>query len=318
MNENDICSRLFRITISQFKLFVSSCSSKYLKAMIEPGTAVGAIGGQSIGEPGTQMTLKTFHFAGVASMNVTLGVPRIKEIINAAKSISTPIITAHLECDNDIKAARIVKARIEKTCLGEICKYIYEVYNAEQCYINIKINFDIIQDLNLEVSIESIRNAILNSKLKLKEKNVMIKGTDELRVYPYELKREKMLPLIQTLKQALPYVVVKGLKTVARAVISDISKGTTKYQLLVEGADLRGVMGITGVKGIETTCNHVMEVEKRLGVEAARLTIVKEIQTTMEGHGLSVDFRHLMLLADVMTFQGYFLLLFVFVFLEKF
>lgn len=53
---------------------------------------MGAIGAQSIGEPGTQMTLKTFHFAGVASMNVTLGVPRIKEIINAAKTISTPIM----------------------------------------------------------------------------------------------------------------------------------------------------------------------------------------------------------------------------------
>lgn len=65
------------------------------------GTAVGAICAQSIGEPGTQMTLKTFHFAGVASMNITLGVPRIKEIINAAKSISTPIITASLDVDNN-------------------------------------------------------------------------------------------------------------------------------------------------------------------------------------------------------------------------
>jgi DNA-directed RNA polymerase III subunit RPC1 len=78
-------------------VFVQGCASKYLKAMIEPGTAVGAIGGQSIGEPGTQMTLKTFHFAGVASMNVTMGVPRIKEIINAAKSIHTPIVTAPLD-----------------------------------------------------------------------------------------------------------------------------------------------------------------------------------------------------------------------------
>lgn len=61
---------------------------------------MGAICAQSIGEPGTQMTLKTFHFAGVASMNITLGVPRIKEIINAAKNISTPIITANLDVDD--------------------------------------------------------------------------------------------------------------------------------------------------------------------------------------------------------------------------
>ena len=89
-------------------------------ACVRVGTAVGAIGAQSIGEPGTQMTLKTFHFAGVASMNVTLGVPRIKEIINAAKNISTPIITATLVVDDQERSARIVKARIEKTYLGDV------------------------------------------------------------------------------------------------------------------------------------------------------------------------------------------------------
>lgn len=67
-----------------------------MRAKIEPGTAVGALAAQSIGEPGTQMTLKTFHFAGVAAMNITQGVPRIKEIINASPKISTPIITATL------------------------------------------------------------------------------------------------------------------------------------------------------------------------------------------------------------------------------
>ena len=70
------------------------------------------------------MTLKTFHFAGVASMNVTLGVPRIKEIINAAKTVSTPIITATLAKDDDERAARIVKARIEKTHLGDVRAFL--------------------------------------------------------------------------------------------------------------------------------------------------------------------------------------------------
>ncbi len=81
---------------------------------------MGAVAAQSIGEPGTQMTLKTFHFAGVASMNVTLGVPRIKEIINAAKAINTPIIAAKLVSEKNERAARIVKGRIEKTYLGDI------------------------------------------------------------------------------------------------------------------------------------------------------------------------------------------------------
>jgi hypothetical protein len=86
---------------------------------------VGAVGAQSIGEPGTQMTLKTFHFAGVASMNVTLGVPRIKEIINAAKFISTPIISCKLVTSDSEASARIVKGRLEKTLLGDVRLPIY-------------------------------------------------------------------------------------------------------------------------------------------------------------------------------------------------
>lgn len=82
--------------MSQLVEFMHTCKEKYMRAKIEPGTAVGALAAQSIGEPGTQMTLKTFHFAGVASMNITQGVPRIKEIINANSNISTPIITACL------------------------------------------------------------------------------------------------------------------------------------------------------------------------------------------------------------------------------
>jgi DNA-directed RNA polymerase III subunit RPC1 len=66
------------------------------------------------------MTLKTFHFAGVASMNVTLGVPRIKEIINAAKLISTPIISCKLVTSDSEASARIVKGRLEKTHLGDV------------------------------------------------------------------------------------------------------------------------------------------------------------------------------------------------------
>ena len=109
------------VTKPQLDEFLERCVTKYRSKRIEPGSAVGAVGAQSIGEPGTQMTLKTFHFAGVASMNVTLGVPRIKEIINASKNISTPIITASLECDDNVKAARVVKGRVEKTTLGEVC-----------------------------------------------------------------------------------------------------------------------------------------------------------------------------------------------------
>merc|ERR1719199_1238305 len=81
----------------QLVKLVDRCTNKLIGAVMQPGEPVGAVAAQSIGEPATQMTLKTFHFAGVASMNVTLGVPRIKEIINAARNIATPLIMAELE-----------------------------------------------------------------------------------------------------------------------------------------------------------------------------------------------------------------------------
>lgn len=126
-----------KVTKEQLLVFLNICWTKYVKAKIEPGnfslsptflfeaytsqgSTVGAVGAQSIGEPGTQMTLKTFHFAGVASMNVTLGVPRIKEIINAAKMISTPIISCKLVTSDSEASARIVKGRLEKTHLGDV------------------------------------------------------------------------------------------------------------------------------------------------------------------------------------------------------
>merc|ERR1719271_1810537 len=113
-------------TQMQLEAFVNRCALKYTQAMLPPGEAVGSVAATSIGEPATQMTLKTFHFAGVASMNVTLGVPRIKEIINASKTISTPIITCTLLDQTNEVSARIVKGRIERTTLGDICKYYKE------------------------------------------------------------------------------------------------------------------------------------------------------------------------------------------------
>ena len=72
--------------------------------------------------------------------HITLGVPRIKEIINASHSISTPIITAHLEREDDQEYARIVKGRIEKTLLGEVSRYIEEVYEPDACYLRIVLD----------------------------------------------------------------------------------------------------------------------------------------------------------------------------------
>ncbi|ETN82763.1 DNA-directed RNA polymerase subunit A domain protein [Necator americanus] len=134
--------------------FLEKCCLKLKRAIIEPGTTVGAIAATSIGEPTTQMTLKTFHFAGVASMNIAQGIPRIKEIIDAVKSISTPIISAKLVEKNNEGIAREVKARIDVTTLGEICDYIEEIYLPNNIFLLLKLSRKRMKLLRLQVPVQ--------------------------------------------------------------------------------------------------------------------------------------------------------------------
>ncbi|CAK0820611.1 unnamed protein product [Prorocentrum cordatum] len=305
-------------TRAQLDIFVDRCTSKYIQAMLMPGEAVGVVAAQSIGEPATQMTLKTFHFAGVASMNVTLGVPRIKEILNATKKVSTPIITCVLQDEYREESARIVKGRIEKIPLKDICKYFKEVYDpGAGCYIAVKIDTDIIRKLQLELNPEKIRKALLDKKnlkgIKLEAEDIEVFGehSDKLRVRPRLKDDEKRKNLyffsLQALKAALPDAVVGGVRSTRRAVInkddSRKDKGV-RYNILVEGEGLQRVMNTPGVVPSQTTSNHVMEVERVLGIEAARYTIIKEIDYTMREHGISVDARHIQMLGDCMTYRG--------------
>jgi DNA-directed RNA polymerase III subunit RPC1 len=294
---------------SALELFFQICHEKYLRAKVEPGTAVGAIGAQSIGEPGTQMTLKTFHFAGVASMNVTLGVPRIKEIINAAKQINTPIITATLVNPDSESAARIVKGRIEKTYLGDVASVIEEAWAGSYVYLGIHIDMDAIERLQLEITLTDICRAIYEApKLKMKKlgvRVVAVENRDRIRIYLNDsgdlTRQPNRFYTLKLLKRALPKVVIRGIQEAARAVISD-EKGARK--LLVEGYGLREVMTTEGIVGTQTQTNHIMEMKEVLGIEAARSSVFREIDYTMASHGMSIDPRHVMLLADVMTYKG--------------
>ncbi|XP_023805326.1 DNA-directed RNA polymerase III subunit RPC1 isoform X1 [Oryzias latipes] len=343
-SEPKVLYQLDRITPTQLEKFLETCRDKYMRAQMEPGSAVGALCAQSIGEPGTQMTLKTFHFAGVASMNITLGVPRIKEIINASKNISTPIITAQLDVEDDADFARLVKGRIEKTLLGEvvqtffvplkknkkcdfhlrkrrkvvnkwktnfricplqISEYIEEVFLPDDCFILVKLSLERIRLLRLEVNAETVRYSICMSKLRVKPGDIAVHGEAVVCVSPRENNKSSMYYVLQSLKEDLPKVVVQGIPEVARAVIHiDEQSGKNKYKLLVEGDNMRAVMATHGVNGSRTTSNNTYEVEKTLGIEAARSTIINEIQYTMVNHGMSIDRRHVMLLADLMSYKG--------------
>jgi DNA-directed RNA polymerase III subunit RPC1 len=289
-------NQIFGMQREQLDFFLELCQRKYIKALIEPGTAVGAVGAQSIGEPGTQMTLKTFHFAGVASMNVTLGVPRIKEIINAAKTISTPIITAKLVSNRSEPAARIVKGRVERTLLGDVIEFIEIVYSPSSCYLLVEIDLDVIRKLALEIDLYSICNALLSAKApKLITSQISPQPPNHLRIHSSSVSD------LHLYKRLLPEVLIQGYPSISRAVISE---NAGNLDLLVEGYGLLEVMNTDGVIGSETTSNHIMEVQKILGIEASRNTIINEIQYTMGKHGMTIDPRHVMLLSDVMTCKG--------------
>ena len=319
-----------KLTRSTLETFVHTCIKKYERAQVEPGHAVGAVGAQSIGEPGTQMTLKTFHFAGVAGMSITEGVPRIKEIINASTQISTPVITCELESKCSEIAARTVKGRIEKTYLkdvsihpsesafpsllthlAKIVQYIECDWSSEDSVIKIRPDYDTIDKLQLEIQqVDIVRAIVGHKKLKLSLKDLRICG-DEIEIDvrstaeakltrgkqpdPYELFQR-----VETLSRAIPHVVICGYPDASRAVINvDDQKRNT---VLVEGYGLRACMTTAGVNGLATTTNSVMEMRAVLGIEAARSTIIREINQVMRE--MDIDPRHTQLLADVMTYKG--------------
>jgi DNA-directed RNA polymerase III subunit RPC1 len=317
--KENLVTRLMGISRLVLETFFQRIVAKLVVAQAEPGTAVGALAAQSIGEPCTQMTLKTFHFAGVASMNITQGVPRIREIINATKAISTPLIEVKLERSDSKEFAKAVKAKIESSTIADVAEYIKEIYEPQRCFLLIKLDEEKIKDNRIMCRGIDVVHAILrHKKLKLKPEHVSVLGNgSKVMIIPPEaiVRRGKDASLLhnryftlQFVKSQLAAIPVAGLNTIKRAVIQEAKKegggGGASYAIYVEGADVLGVMAQSGVASTQTKCNHLMQIQSTLGIEAARRSIIDEINTTMKSHGVRVDPRHLNLLADCMTSKG--------------
>ncbi|KAJ9156363.1 DNA-directed RNA polymerase subunit [Pleurostoma richardsiae] len=311
--------RVAKVSQTTLQLFIRMCLEKYKKARVEPGHAVGAVGAHSIGEPGTQMTLKTFHFAGVAGMSITQGVPRIKEIINASKSISTPVITCPLENNKQIEAAKVVKGRIEKTYLSDVLAFIEDEWERDKGTIVLQIDMAALQDMHLDIGMKDIANAIIkHKKMKVEPQDINV-GPGYLEIYVRNtwvdtaaVKRaartktasiedpSDMLLRVNYLRRTLPTVAISGYPDATRAIIQ--SSEQSEHTVLVEGYGLRACMTTEGVIGTKTRSNAVLECRDVLGIEAARTTIAYEIQEVMKD--MNIDPRHMQLLADVMTYKG--------------
>jgi len=260
----------------------------YKRSLVEPGEAVGIVAAQSIGEPGTQMTLRTFHYAGVREQNVTLGLPRLIEIVDARRSPSTPIMTIYLDKEHrksKEKATEIARDIITTT-LGDISE--------TEPYIDPELEVAVVEldkDMMTErgVKAEDLPNAI-----KMTNYDLSVDG-DRLIVTP-----KKQVDLKKLLNN-LPSEHVKGVPDIRRVLVTE---ETGEWVIRTDGSNLSAVLDVAGIDPTRTTTNNVHEIAETLGIEAARNSLIKEALGVLEEQGLDVDIRHVMLMADIMTATG--------------
>jgi len=280
--------------ISEVESIIDELLTRYELSLVEPGEPVGTVAAQSIGEPSTQMTLRTFHYAGVREYNVTLGLPRLIEIVDARKQPSTPIMEVYLDEEHKYseEKARLVAQRIESTTVENVAKEI-----SVDPYEGIVIVLDPEMLADKGVSIDDVVKAL--EKLKLGK--VYTDPSDPYTVR-IELKPEKAdYTKIEKIRAKVAETRIKGIKGIKKVIIQ---RRGNEYVLITEGSNLEEVMKVPGVDYRRVYTNNIAEIARVLGIEAARAAIIKEIKNVLDEQGLDVDIRHIMLLADIMTWTG--------------
>jgi len=270
--------------------FVDKTFEQYRRNMIEPAEACGIVAAQSIGEPGTQMTMRTFHYAGVAEINVTLGLPRLIEIVDARSTPSTPMMTIYLEGAYKVNAemAQKIANKIEMTRLQDIADLRLDMENIV-IYVDIDEKSIARRDIKREDIIDKIKKI---KKVKVEEED------GSLKVIPEEPSYKGLLILAENLKK----LKIKGVDGIERVIIrNEPGEG---YVIYTEGSNLEEVLQIEGVDSRRTRTNDIQSVARVLGIEAARNMIIEEAHNTLMEQGLHVDIRHIMLVADIMTVDG--------------
>jgi len=281
---------------------------QFIVSMVQPGEPVGVVAAQSIGEPGTQMTLRTFHYAGIVEFDVTLGLPRLIEIVDARREPSTPMMTIYLDekYKYDEEKAKEVARKIEYTLLGSVIKEIS--YELGQRIFRIVLDPELMEDKG--VTVEKVIDALRRSKLGEVEL-----GEDEYTIIL--IVSERVLPdeylyyptEYHQIEAKIKKIYLKGIKGIRRVVIQKKeveADGEKKYEyyLITEGSNLAEVLRLRGVDHRKTTTNNIHEIAEVLGIEAARNAIINEIMKVLKDSGLDVDIRHVMVVADIMTFTG--------------
>jgi len=286
--------RVVKTKLSKEKLdaILAAVEQKYEEAQVEPREAVGIVAAQSIGEPGTQMTMRTFHYAGVGAIYITLGLPRIIEIVDARKKLSTPTMKVKLvsEFASERNKAEKIAMEIEETHIRDIAKVKADIDDMSVwIMLNVtELKRRYIMSEEVEHTIKDIGTALL----------VDVVGDGKLRIHVKDKSYHDLLRLEAKVSNTL----VKGIDGIKRALVRRDPSG--EYVLYTEGSALKKVLKVDGVDSRRTTTNNINEISDVLGIEAARNAIIEEMASTLDEQGLDVDPRHITLIADTMTMDG--------------
>lgn len=280
------------LTKTDFDDICDSVVDSYERSMVEPGEAVGTVAAQSIGEPGTQMTLRTFHYAGVAELSVTRGLPRLIEIVDARNNPATPTMRVHLAPDiaQDQAEAKKIARKIEMVLVQSVASN-FSIDLLKQAIV-IRLDPEMMEDKGL--STEDVVQAIQN---KIRAKGEVEGEESVIYVYP----SSESLAELQRLMEKIREVRVKGINDVTHVVIR---KEGDEFVLLTEGSNLQEALEVEGVNPHKIYTNNLREIYIVLGIEATRNAIVLEAMNVLKEQGLDVDVRHILLVSDMMTADG--------------
>jgi DNA-directed RNA polymerase subunit A" len=221
-------------------------------------------------------------------MNVTLGLPRLIEIVDARRVPSTPIMEIHLEesAQDDLEKVRQIASNIELTNMIDIADVQTDIDRME-----VLVKLDRRKMERKSITPEDV--------LKRLNKMKGLKGLAEMRERDIVVKcDEPSYKKLQRISEDVKHTPIKGIDGITRAVIRKLGGS---YVIYTEGSNLEKVLEIEHVAREKTTTNSILEIYEVLGVEAARNSLINEASRTLEEQGLTVDIRHIMLVADLMT-----------------
>ena len=278
---------------------------------IPPFEAVGVVCAQSIGEPGTQMTMRTFHYAGVAE-HVPTGLPRLIEIVDAKKEPKKPIIDISLK-----SAYARSRTESEKVAKELASVFVSDVADVEDDleHLTIKVTFNEKDGKAQGVTFAMLRKALESfpATMKVDDGAITLKPHKESKastaktekaIAKEKAEREKKKLTARAVRKITQKVrdgIVRGVVGIQKAVVI---KGKDDYFVRAGGFNMIGAGQHDAVDPKRIYTNNIKEIERVYGIEAARNAIVREIKDVMDMQKLYVDIRHIMLIADAMTFGG--------------